>query len=411
MQTTPLRPSTTNTLTLFSRPVQAQSWRVGQILEAIAVRAADSGRVLVRTGTTRFEANSPVPLKAGDALVLKVMALGEQPRLQILTSPTQQSIWQVALRTQLPRQQGLPVLLAGLERTQQLMQSGELKLPDSVKAMVSEIMRQLPQAKDIAGEKVLQQALRNAGVFLEAKLAQAVNGRIENVSRDLKTILLRLQQTLQRWRPATTAQEKPLQAVNKIFTNEAPVARPQPPLPGGSPQAQAAVKAELPAEAALFREQLLSRVEGVLSRVQLHQLASLPAVEGGRAEWMMELPIRNEQNTNVVQLKIEQETGGGAVQGANSWTVTLAFDVDPWGPMQARVTLRVMPGGDPGGEQVSVQFWAEREHTVDVFQHALPQLQSALEDAGLTPASLSAIKGLPLSDSIPSSIHGLDERA
>jgi hypothetical protein len=155
---------------------------------------------------------------------------------------------------------------------------------------------------------------------------------------------------------------------------------------GAEPKPGATSLAQLPAPRLV--QELTRQVEGALSRIQYNQLASLPQEDGSRQVWQLDLPVRNAEGMDGLQLRIQQEPNhqGGKVTGA-SWSVNLAFDLEPLGPVRARIGLL--------GETVSSTFWAERRNTADLIRRRLDDLRQGFQQAGLEVGQLNARRGLP----------------
>jgi hypothetical protein len=165
---------------------------------------------------------------------------------------------------------------------------------------------------------------------------------------------------------------------------------PPPPLRGQPPHAQArgvaSLQAQLPAPQ--LRAELLQQAEASVARLQISQLASLPQSRDTGLEWLLDLPVRRGEETDVWSLGIRRdESQGGRDQERQGplWTVQLAFDLPGLGPMQARVSLR--------GEQVSTWFWATREDTMPLLQNHLQELRRELEASGLQVDQLHCLRG------------------
>jgi hypothetical protein len=135
-------------------------------------------------------------------------------------------------------------------------------------------------------------------------------------------------------------------------------------------------------------DHVLRQVEGALARVELGQLASLRSDDAHAQMWLLELPVRSpDGETDVFQLRIEQEAAGAAGQEQPVWAVSLAFDLAELGPVRARIAVR--------GEQVSTLFYAEREATVARVRSELTDLEEALTERGLSIGSLGCRAGVP----------------
>lgn len=153
-----------------------------------------------------------------------------------------------------------------------------------------------------------------------------------------------------------------------------------PPLRGQAPLPQTAPAANLQRLelAGLLRPELQRQVESALARLQLNQLASVPRDRDSGMEWLLEVPVRRGEETDLWSLRIRRDEGGrgrGEAPAPPLWSVQLAFDLPGLGPMQARVALQ--------GEQVSTWFWAQREQAVPLLEDHLQELRQGLEGAGL----------------------------
>ena len=184
--------------------------------------------------------------------------------------------------------------------------------------------------------------------------------------------------------PASALSRVMLMANTGFPLYPSPPLRGQPPLP--QVRGQASLQAQLPA--ALLRTELLQQAEASVARVQLSQLASLPQGREAGMEWLLDLPVRRGEDTDVWTLGIrrDHEQGGRDQEGQEPlWTVQLAFDLPGLGPMQARVSLR--------GEQVSTWFWTTQEAALPLLQAHLQELRRELEASGLRVAELHCLWG------------------
>lgn len=448
---TPTLPSGPAAVTLTAAvPARGDSalstWRVGQVLAATVVSSPQPGRAELRIGNLQLAAQTGnLQLTAGQTLRLEVASLREMPVLKLLGVLQQNPVNQ-ALRDALPRQQPLSPLLNALTR---LAAAGQL--PPETARLVRELLVRLPEPAAVATPTGLRQALRDSGLFLEAKLARPNTppgaapganppaGKGAEFAGDLKANLLRLVRVLRdsvansapagaRGAGAAAPAAAPgggaatpsaqlaaaLAAAGTrglgglpgapLLDPGAPLRRGQPPLP----PAAAARFAQL--EQTLGRSELLRQVEGALARVQLNQLSSLPQDRTQPPEWLIELPVRREGETDVWALRIgrEPERGGGRDDGRDdedgpAWTVMLAFDLPGLGPMQTRLSLR--------GDSVDAQFFSREQGILPVVAEHLPVLQARLQQAGLRVNELSCRHGQIPAPAAPPQTRILDERA
>jgi len=163
---------------------------------------------------------------------------------------------------------------------------------------------------------------------------------------------------------------------------------PAPPLRGSQPRPQprVQVRTESNPAPAPVRQQLARQVESALARVQLSQLASLPAAGGDGVQWLLELPVRGEGYADIFQLRLDQQQRQAESGGRPVWQVTLAFELPELGPVHARIRF--------DGEAVSTYFWSERGATADLFNGALEALRRDLRQAGLSVGELVCRHGV-----------------
>ena len=417
------------------------TWRVGQVLAATVVANPQPGQTELRIGNLLVRAQTgALELPAGQQLRLEVASLKEQPVLKLL-GLLQANPLTVALRDTLPRQQPLTPLLTALARIAAGSQSQQLS--PVITRYAREVFERLPDAASVATASGLRQALRDSGLFLETKLAQAAptagmpqpTAPTTDTNRDFKANLLRLVNVLRETAansapaarqvvppagaagatqsaaptptpplPATAPQDATLARTPRAAMPElgAPLQRGQPPLP---PLTTARLLREQ--EVALTTRELQRQAEGALARVQLNQLSSLPQERQAGMEWLIELPVRREHETDVWNLRIsrgaERDGDRGQSDAGGGWSVMLAFDLPGIGPLQTRVNLRA--------DQISAQFFSRTPGTLALVQEHLPLLQARLRQAGLGVDELTCHHGQIPTTAVPARRRLLDERA
>jgi len=144
-------------------------------------------------------------------------------------------------------------------------------------------------------------------------------------------------------------------------------------------------------------DELIRQVEGSIARVQLSQLASMPQEGNTSQSWAFELPLRQGENIDVVQLRIEKEEPKEGEEQASRWRITLTLDLPAIGTIYATITAR--------GEQTSTTLWAEEESTALLIDNNLQLLRDALEQHGVNSAEISCQHGSP-----PTSPHKQRQR-
>ena len=444
--TGPLPPSSPSvpSTSLGRADTLVSTWRVGQVLAATVSSNPQAGQAELRIGNLLVKAQTgEIPLSPGQTLRLEVASLKELPVLRLL-SVLQQNPVTEALRTTLPRQQPLAPLMAALTRIAANASTANQLAPD-VARLARELLSRLPSTANVTQAAGLRQALRDSGLFLEPRLAQAVKSTsappAAEINRDFKGNLIRLVQVLRSAVAKPTVQPSSLSAtsVANSAANSAPAAtrglatalppallattlatarqpplplhgdpnaplqRGQPPLPGQS--VAALNRAQL---TALSQLELQRHAEGALARVQLNQLSSLGSetrVPG--QEWLIELPIRRDMDVDIWSLRISRDSERDKDNAENAagsvWSVMLAFDLPGIGPMQTRLTLR--------GDKVAAQFFSQIQGVLPAIAKDLPVLHARLQGVGLRVSDLTVHHGEIPSGAKPAANRILDERA
>lgn len=214
----------------------------------------------------------------------------------------------------------------------------------------------------------------------------------------------------------TTPQSAPPAQANPAQSNTAP-AKPSTAPGAPAPQAQTAsrppaaaadfvLKVRLMAEPEAARkaqpqplenastrlvQELTRQVEGALSRIQYNQLQSLPQEDPNRQAWQLDLALRNGEQLDAFQLKVEEDRRGKKPgQDGSTWTINLSFDLAPLGPIHTRVGLNA--------DTVSSTFWAEKPETALLISAKLETLKQGFERAGLDVGKLDCHRGKPATD-------------
>lgn len=252
---------------------------------------------------------------------------------------------------------------------------GRAGLPEPVLKAARQILdNQLTAREGKIDAGALKSALRSSGIFQEAMLAQ---GSPSAAGADTKSGLLALRQGLGQW----------LGGQPQI----AQVAQIPPPLRHVLPRAKLpeVPLLDLPEEAEDVGRLLLERTEGALSRLRLHQHASLPeAQRGSESQWNMDLPMAIGQHQAVLHLQIHHDGGGDANRPEDrGWQVRFAVNLPDLGEVGAQVSLR--------GQTTGIMLWADRDETALAFSDNIEALRASLESVGLRPGALVVRHGAP----------------
>ncbi len=412
----------------------SNAWRLGTILDALAVADSANGRVRLQVGARQVEASTSLPLRAGNRLRLQVVETGRQVVLKTVDNARSANPVRSAIRQAIPQQGSQVQLLANLAAA-----SRSERVPPQVQAAVSQLSRIVQPADNLRNAEGLRRAVRDSGLFLEHKLA---SGRpVRAVQPDWKAALLRFRQQLvnvQQQQPATTqatrspsaatqggppAQQGPspvlpqppsvqpqqpslpgqsARAVTVSTAGSQPIAQTgaantqqgrtdipvrtgevPPPLRHASPAAQPVrAPAALPTDPLSLVGELVRHTEAALSRIRLDQLGSITPEQGGRQVWLLELPVQHpDRRSEIVTLRVERDDNGNSERHNASWAVDLAFDLGPRGELRARVALHA--------GKVTASFWADQDKTRADVQAGLAALRENLEERDLDIGLLS----------------------
>jgi Flagellar hook-length control protein FliK len=366
-------------------------WRVGAIVEAIAVRDASDGQLWLNIGTTRVPAriasgNAAGPSN-GERLQLRV--LRDHPVLALETiEPTDNESAAVseALRRFLPRQSSPAPLLANLAWLASHAEDSQ-QLTRAVTEAVQKLWAALPDAVDLGTPEGLANAVKRSGTFLESTLAQSEPADARQImGRDLKALLLNLKQTLQRSGANTHAGEQP----------PGPLPALRGPLAALDAMPASLAAIQLPARQL---NELASQADGALARMNAVQLANSEAVSP--STWLIELPLRRDGKPETLRFRFERNSQRESAE--QSWTIEASLSLGSSGTVHARISLY--------GKRIGVQLHAEPPQLVADLSAKVPLLSAMLSESGLEVDRVVCLHGMPTPDREAPATSLLDVRA
>jgi hypothetical protein len=416
----------------------------------ISQQALDQGRFAILAKVLQG-ANSGInlslisnkPLEPGSLLTARVGTQGElrvpDPGRQVL-----QQVLSQGLRETLQRQGSAEPLMSRLQQLTSVTAQATgnplttatggaagAPLSAQVDSAVRQVLQQLATPAQLMTPKGVEQAVQRSGLFMEPNLTQladllktAQSGQTPAGARgdgaatpagnaalpqpvlakllsalaalpvnpgerplpgaDLKAALINLLINVQ--------QQLPPAALKALATPPAPWTPGMGPPPGGFPLPPRAMRAL--AETADLGS-LLRLTAALLSRIQHHQLQSLGQSQSfadgsTQTTWQLEIPLRDGQQFNHVQVRIQRDDEAPGKKGAEQasfWEVRLAFSLDHLGSMQA--IARLYKG------RVNTQFWAEQPLTLSLLNSELTLLRDRLLAKGLEVGEISCHQGTP----------------
>lgn len=405
----------------------------------------NSQNILPQTaGGARLPAQIEVDISAlkqtfrpGERLALQVLQM--QPlAVQLKTAiPSRAELIQSYQRDVLPQFNRSAPAFTSLKQAQT-----ELPLAAPVKRAVARLLQGISDRNSLQQAEGLRQALNNSGLFLENRLKEG--GPEGLVQQDLKANLLQLAQVLKTQlspnqsrlldNPAmlqklpaevqtalrqlvTTHQElralpaqvppalanrgqTPMQLLLGLLSGLASgpgqtaastnVAATQTQnMTGVQAFIQAKEMAASPAQAAfravewqLLRD-LLREVESASARIQFNQLSMLrdPDNPSNVNIWLFDLPVRDKQQLDMLQMRLEQHSAALSKDEEAIWQVQLSLETQNLGPMQARISLLQ--------QDVKVVLLAEREDSAALLSRHIDALNRRLDKLGINVSHLS----------------------
>lgn len=372
-------------------------WRVGAVLQAIAVRGVD-GQLWLDIGDQRLPARVASGGQEGpqDGEQLQLRVLRNHPVLALETlsskaaemDASEQAVMADALRRFVPRQESPAMMLANLAWLAQ--GKNATQLPKEVVEAAAQLWRALPDANSLQNPDKLQAALDRSGTFLERNLANAGNNSSTNIATDIKALMLELSRLLREngARPS--------------------LARSDVSAPAPLPTANGSL-ASLPNTPATFSlldsphqqlNELARQTDGAIARLTTVQLANNAASN----PILIEVPVRFEDRANILRVHIERDGKGNSQEAeSQSWSIEAAMDLGSSGSLHARVSLQ--------GHRVGVQIRASSPAVVESLSTQSGALESMLRDAGLEVDRVVCLHGLPATDTGLRPTRLLDVRA
>jgi hypothetical protein len=409
--------------------------RPGQILHASVLTPTSQNSVKLRIGLAELVARTQVPFTPGQRITLDVVKTGVLPELRLITQAETRQFQAAALRAALPKQipppqffnnlralsntvaKNVPIppfsqaiavpakgakppllplvtsalqasptnkldiemlqTLRNLAGSESLQKIGDRLGPELINR-IKTVMENAPSRQEAASPSQLRKFILESGLFMEPKLATG-----QSPGPDLKSNLLLLLLHLRgQMEELIMPEQRGVAAENRGQTSS------------------------LDTGISKLLSQLLRQTEGSLARIQLNQLSSLPAEEGNRQIWQFDIPVKHPEGFDNFQLRIEREQSHSEKKGAQyRWRLSLHFDLDPLGPIQAQITLL--------GEEVSALFLTERQESAAVIEQQLSILERAFSRAGLKVGHLTAKMSGNVAVEMPNSFPHrlLDEKA
>jgi hypothetical protein len=367
-------------------PAAVRGWAVGQLLNATVIKVdSGAGMATLQIGEQRVQAQVAGQMVAGQRLELRVLQAGAQTVMERLPLPQENAahVRQQALRERLPQAVPLRDLLPELERAAQNSEAASAPVANSRTApTLQAVLNALPALKDLAQPETLKRVLQTSGLFLEANLAQASDADLQQLlPRDLKASLLRLVHVVTASGPPQAAPPSTAAVAPQIQEGRSR------PAPASVPPRQAASSPHL-IDDAVPQPRIAEQLRGGIAAIEVNQLKTVAETNQGGSIWATEVPVRDPSGElRYLRLEVEEESTRRHGRVQKQWSMTVRMDMEPLGPMHARVTL--------ADDSVHTVIWSERPATAALARNHADWLRSQMLQAGLNPTEVQCLDGEP----------------
>lgn len=396
----------------------AANLQVGQQFAVELVKVLAQGRILVQmlavqNGLLDIDVSHlSKQFKLGDKLVMDIISV-KPLAVQLQPEMVQQKIEQ-RLQQLLSQQAVNPQL------THLLNALTSKVLPETMQSAITNLLQSSLDKTVVTQSNALKQAMALSGTFTENGLLNQPSSSNQDFKANVVKILAALETVMSQVRGITTDEainKLPAQVLSALASQGKTVEQLLHVLLSAkgvvSPSAvQTLLPGLLNKEQALLLTQILSssvsastvaarpiplnlaelmlvfkELEGVYNKLQLNQLLMLRETDSGTSTtvgWLFDIPIKDKQNLDLLQLHIDQHEKKGE-QDDEIWSVQLRLDTQNLGPVQATVTLV--------DEDVKVVFRAQRSDSAQLLTEHLDELVASLSELGVTASHMSCFCG------------------
>jgi len=147
----------------------------------------------------------------------------------------------------------------------------------------------------------------------------------------------------------------------------------------------------------------LRQVESNLTHLQQTQLQNLNETQSARPTWLIELPIKDGQDIDLFELKINEEDSQNDTNDTKKiWNVILKFNLQGLGEVKTHIKMV--------NDIISAQFISENAKTLSLFHDNFDLLRGRLNYSGLNIGNIECRKGKVVNDNYSVLAKKLDER-
>ena len=370
----------------------SKAWQLGQVLQALVVSSKGKGKVELQIGqeTIQVQTNKKQAFNIGEKLTLRVTKAGAEPVLSIVERRPEypvRALVEKLLRQSLPKADFKP-LVDTLNKLIPAQQGDNLvkTLPQEVRQQLRTLSENLINVKDVKSAGAVKEAIGKSGLLMEKRLDTAMPKPSDPIpapelkpqlDADLKVNLLRLAKIINNTLNAQQI-DKPTITNKQIDTsrliNQTVVA------------AENIAAKQVPKEELARLFELRQITDAALAKIQLSQASTIPVEEGSLPNWIIDLPFKDEAQTKMLQVRINQdETSEKQDKDQKRWNVNLSFALEGLGNIDVRIIYFA--------DEISSSIWAENATTHEAITQNLDYLTNRFSISGLNVGSINCFHG------------------
>lgn len=415
----------TNQLAVKSAQLNLSRLFIGQLLTASVIERKPSNTLILKVGNQLLEARATLNkmLNVGDQLKLIVEKQDNPTTLRVVHHDSKiiaQETKQQLLREAIPKQAGLEKLTTLLSQVSKNIKSS-MQMPVSIEQRFKRLIHQLPEKSSLKNESGLRIAIKNSGIFLEAKLltealnrdnnklktanqaSQKVSSQLLNptsnqsllqpqkleLAKDLKANLLQLSAAADKYKAGSPPGKT---SSDNILIKSSQASSHTPSIEIANKSAVSAKGAVINAsEPALKAEiEILNKlIESSVARIEVNQSKAVVSYDNQSPLWSIEMPVKDEKEIDLLKLTIHKDKEPNNDDTKSSpWTTDLKITFENIGSLSAKLSII--------DKEVNVTLWSDNEILNNLANSNLAALNKKIELHGLTTGKITCLKGAPV---------------
>jgi len=414
--------STTTTSPLVAKVMQQNQyqWFLGQVLTATVTSHKSADTVILKAQNQQIEVrtNPDKPLNVGDQLKLVVAKENNSVILRVLQQETPKMVHetkQQLLRESIPKQAGMEKLTAVLNQVSSNVKEAVKLLPAPIEQQFKKLIEHLPAKTSLNNEVGLKTAIKDSGIFLEAKLlaetiikkspeqllkpagqsAKQTSGKITgqstgiisphtstlDIAKDLKTNLLQLSDVINKYKQQVENQ-------NSSFLKQGQLTPMLEATKNSAAKTKNSTKA-MNVALKLDTETVNKQIESSIARIEVNQSKAIVTHDNQAPLWSVELPVKDKQDIDLLKLNIKADRDSkSSNEKEQLWTVNIKIDFENLGAVSARLSLI--------DKEVNATLWSENEALNKLINDNLFLLDKQIERCGLSKGNIICIEETPV---------------